>query len=143
MSRTPAAPRAPGRADGPPPRARATPVGTWRVRITFRDGPLHRQTVEGTVVFAPDARQTCLALAPYPGAGRWRAAAPAGFAFEFAEVVYRHDGGLATYAHVAQQATLDPGGERFTSSGTGEVYSAGGGLLATQATTVEATRLAG
>ncbi len=103
------------------------------------------QTIEGKIVLEPDARQTCLALAPYTGAGNWgtpqNSHGTNEFFFAFTEVLYDSDGNFITYVSVSQNATLSPDGQSFTSSGYGNVYSADGTLIVTNHTVLQATRI--
>ena len=125
--------------------AQGSSVGTWRLQVTFQNGPMQGQTVEGKIVLEPDARQTCISLAPHPGAGNWgtrhHAQGSNEFFFAFTEVLYDSHGNFTDYVYVSQNATLSRDGNSFTSSGTGNVYSAEGTLIATNETTLKATRL--
>ena len=125
--------------------AQGSSVGTWRLLVTFQNGPMQGQTVEGKIVLEPDARQTCISLAPHPGAGNWgtrqHAQGPHDFFFDFTELLYDSHGNLTDYVYVSQNATLGRDGNSFTSSGNGKVYSRQGILIATNETTVKATRL--
>ncbi len=126
-------------------RAQGSSVGTWRLQVTFQNGSMKGQTVEGKIVLEPDARQTCISLAPHPGAGNWgirhHAQGSNEFFFAFTEVLYDSHGNFTDYVYVSQNATLSRDGNSFTSSGTGNVYSAEGTLIATNETTIKATRL--
>ncbi len=130
---------------GAPTEAQGSSVGTWRLQVTFQNGPMQGQTVEGKIVLEPDARQTCISLAPHPGAGNWgtrhHAQGSNEFFFAFTEVLYDSHGNFTDYVYVSQNATLSRDGNSFTSSGTGNVYSAEGTLIATNETTLKATRL--
>ncbi len=125
--------------------AQGSSVGTWQLQVTFQNGPMQGQTVEGKIVLEPDARQTCISLAPHPGAGNWgsrqHAQGSNEFFFAFIEVLYDSQGKFTDYVYVSQNATLSRDGNSFTSSGTGHVYSAQGTLIATNETTLKATRL--
>jgi hypothetical protein len=125
--------------------AQVSSVGTWRLQVTFQNGLMQGQTVEGKIVLEPDARQTCISLVPHTGAGNWgtrqHSQGPNDFFFDFTEVLYDSHGNFTDYVSVSQNATLSTDGNSFTSSGTGNVYSAGGTLIATNETTIKATRL--
>lgn len=125
--------------------AQGSSASTWQLQVTFQNGSMQGQTVEGKIVLEPDARQTCISLAPHPGAGNWgtrhHAQGSNEFFFAFTEVLYDSQGNFTHYVYVSQNATLSRDGNSFTSSGTGNVYSAQGTLIATNETTLSATRL--
>jgi hypothetical protein len=125
--------------------AQVSSVGTWGLQVTFQNGLMQGQTVEGKIVLSPDARQTCISLVPHTGAGNWgthqHTQGPNDFFFAFTEVLYDSHGNFTNYVYVSQNATLSLDGNSFTSSGTGKVYSAEGTLIATNETTLKATRL--
>jgi hypothetical protein len=124
----------------PTTEAQAKLIGTWRVTVTYHEGPLQGQSERSRVIFAPD--HTFLILLPAPGAGTWQSDVSDAISFSFTELLnYRADGTCSGYVKVTQQGRLSQDGTSFTASGQGVVYSVDGTHLATNKTTTEATRI--
>lgn len=126
--------------------------GTWEAEVTFVRGPLEGKVESVELILdadelIPDGDQADSPraggryLQPPRGIGEW-AAAEDRLTYSFYEVQPDPEGKPAKVVHVRAEGTVGAGGQTFTAAGTGEVYGTGGELIATNQTTVRATRSA-
>jgi hypothetical protein len=63
------------------------------------------------------------------------------FTYRFREPIYEANGNLFGEVYVVQQATLNSARDSFESTGTGTISDLNGNIIATDSTTVQATRI--
>lgn len=123
--------------------------GTWSAEVTFEKGPLEGRVEFVELILEADRAivptdesvlHTCgRYLQPPRGIGEW-AVEDDRLSYSFYDVLIDAAGKPTNVVRVRAQGAIEPDGHTFTAAGTGEVYGTGGELLATNQTSIRATR---
>ena len=121
--------------------------GTWDVQVSIIDcqsgnvirtfPSLTQFMARGTLIDSTSGIPQALKT---PGEGVWSRTGGNIYSFRFKSFSFDAQGVFTGWTIIQQDATLDPTGNSYTSSGTSEIYNASGVLIATGCSTTVAAR---